>query len=117
MAISINTTLNSRTDMIGALRALQDYFAQPVSSSIDDQGIGQAIIVLQKYLATVPDATQPSGFKFDPALVRSNIADHTFPAAIINLQSIGVSLFNFLIDTDGAILTDTDGAILLDRTS
>lgn len=117
MAVTVNTTLNSRTDMIRALRDLQDYVAQPVNSSIDDQGIGQAIIRLQKYLSTVPDATQPSGFKFDPARVRSNIADHTFPGAIINLQSTVVSLFNYLIDTDGASLTDTDGALLLDRTS
>lgn len=73
--------------MIAAIRAMQIELGRPVCSAIDDQAIGQQIVLLQKYLATVPDASQPSGFKFDPAKVRSNIADHTLPGAIITLQS------------------------------
>jgi hypothetical protein len=73
--------------MIAALRDLQIELGQPVCSSMDDQAIGQQIVKLQKYLATVPDASQSSGFRFDPAKVRSYLADHSLAGAIIALQN------------------------------
>jgi hypothetical protein len=88
MAVVKNKSFAGRSDMIAAIRALQIELGRPVCSAIDDQAIGQQIVLLQKYLSTVPDGGQPSGFKFDPANVRSNIADHTFPGAIIFLQNI-----------------------------
>lgn len=86
----INRSLTSRADMIAAIRAMQQYLSPAVAvcSAIDNQSIGQQIVVLQKYLATQPDASQPSGFMFDPAKVRSNIADHSLPGAIIDLQTV-----------------------------
>lgn len=88
MTIVPNTTLNSRSDMIAAIRAMQIDQGQPVCSSIDDQSIGQQVVKLQKYLATVPDSSKPSGFRFDPAKVKSNISDISLAEAIINLQVI-----------------------------
>jgi hypothetical protein len=88
MTLFANTTLNSRADMIAAIRALQQYTGQPVSNAIDDQGIGQQVVLLQKYLSTLPDATQPSGFLYDPASVKSNIADHSLPGMIMHLQRL-----------------------------
>jgi hypothetical protein len=74
--------------MIAAIRAMQIELGVAVCSGIDDQGLAQQIITLQKYLSTIPDAGQPSGYRFDPALVMSNIADHTIPRAIIQLQNV-----------------------------
>lgn len=87
MTIVANTSLTSRSDMIAAIRAMQIEFGLGVCSAIDNQSIGQQIVLLQKYLSTVPDAVYPSGFIFDPALVKSNIADHSLPGAIIALQT------------------------------
>jgi hypothetical protein len=87
MTIIANTTLNSRADMIAAIRAMQIELGQPVCSAIDDQSIGQQIVLLQKYLSTVPAGT-PSGFAFDPAKVKSYIADTGLAEAIIQLQVI-----------------------------
>lgn len=79
--------MNGRSDMIAAVRALQIELGQPVCFNIDDQGIGQQIVTLQKYLSTIIDVSQPSGFRFDPALVQSNIVDQALPGSIIKLQS------------------------------
>lgn len=87
MVLNPNRILQGRTEMIGAIRALQQYTGQPVCGAIDDQAIGQQIVKLQQYLSTVVSKDQSSGFKFDPALVRSNIADHSLPGAIIHLQN------------------------------
>lgn len=86
MTIIANTTLNSHADMIAAIRAMQIELGRPVCSAIDDQSIGQQVVLLQKYLSTVPAGT-PSGFVLDPASVRSSIADYTLPAEIIRLQT------------------------------
>lgn len=120
MAIVANTGLSSRADMIAAIRAMQIELGRPVSSAIDNQSIGQQLVILQKYLSTVPDSSQPSGFLFDPLSVQSNIADHSLAASIIRLQGVvglagstalpgSVASVNFLGDsfTDGAGASDS----------
>jgi hypothetical protein len=105
MALLVNRTLTSRSDMIGAIRALQQYLGQPVCSQIDDQALGQQVVKLQKYLATVPDASQPSGFKLDPTTVRSNIADHSIPGAIVHLQAVAQGALPFFSGLSTATTT------------
>ncbi len=86
MPATINRTLTSRADMVAAIRAVQAVLGRPVSSSIDDQAIGQKIVELQKYLSTVVDTTTPSGFRFDPAKVGGNLMDVSLQTSIVELQ-------------------------------
>lgn len=86
MAFAVNTTINSRSDLIASIRRMQATFGAPMCSNIDDQDIGRQIIKLQRYLSTIPDATQPSGFVFDPAQIRSYLADHSLPGAAMQLE-------------------------------
>lgn len=85
--------------MIAAIRTMQQDLGRPVCSSIDDQAIGQQVVVLQKYLSTVADPSQASGFRFNPALVQSNIADTALPEAIVALQNISFDLAPGIIGT------------------
>ncbi len=87
MPTNVNLAINGRTDMVRVIRELQAYLGQSVNSSIDDQAIGQQVVKLQKYLSTVPSSSTPSGYKFDPAKVRSYLGDMSLIEAIIELQN------------------------------
>lgn len=86
MPTTVNRSLQSDSDMIGALRALQAYLGRPVSSGMDDNSIQTEIIKLQTYLSTVVAGGQPSGFKFDPAKINKWIDDQYLEARIKELQ-------------------------------
>lgn len=72
--------------MVAAVRAMQQALGRPVSSSIDDQMIGARVVELQQYLSTQVDASTPSGFRFDPLKVQSNLMDVSLQSAIVELQ-------------------------------
>lgn len=112
MTITPNLFLNSRSDMIAAIRVMQIDQGLPVCSAIVDQDIGRQVVLLQKYFSTVPYAGYPSGFIFDPAKVKSNIADHSLPGQIVELQVLlggasGSGVLPLITATDTAFLTAT----------
>lgn len=86
MTATVNLNLNGFSDTAGSIRALQAYLGQPVTSYLDPQSFGPAIIALQTFLSTQVAGGQPSGFKFDPAKIKKAVADHSIPGLIIELQ-------------------------------
>jgi hypothetical protein len=86
MTAVVNLNINGYNDQVAAIRTLQAYLSQPVSTAIDNQGLQAEVIKLQTFLSTQVAGGQPSGFKFDPAKVRKSITDHGISGAIIELQ-------------------------------
>jgi hypothetical protein len=86
MPVTQNLYLSSAQDMLKAMREMQTYLGQPVAASIVDQDMPLAIIKLQKYLSTQADSSTPSGFRFDPARVKTGYANFNIAAAIMHLQ-------------------------------
>lgn len=86
MPATVNLNINGFSDTGSALRALQAYLGQPVSTNPDPQTFGPAIIALQTFLSTQAAGGQPSGFKFDPAKIRKSVADYDMRGLLIELQ-------------------------------
>lgn len=86
MTATVNLNLNGFSDTAAAISTLQAYLGQPVSTNLDPQSFGPAIIALQTFLSTQVAAGQPSGFKFDPAKIRKSVADYDRRSLIIELQ-------------------------------
>lgn len=78
MPIVANRYLNSYADMVAAIRAIQIDAGRPVSLAIDNQSVGQQIVLLQQYGAT-------QGW-YDPTKVRRYIADSALAEELVAVQ-------------------------------
>jgi hypothetical protein len=87
MPTPVNLSVQGYSAMVTAIKVLQTFNGQTVSSHIDNQMIQKEIIKLQTFLSTQTATNPPSNKKIDPAKICTTIDDQFLSAKIVDLQN------------------------------